>query len=116
MRALLSDVLRKIASAIELDMTPTDSDLTDKKKKRMEVSESSNSSNASKARSKTDDVETNIDKPTARPDIKPPRRNPSYTHSNWDSKQHRKDYMQGYRAEGKDVDNGNNYVKKNKKK
>jgi hypothetical protein len=110
MRVLVSDILRRLASAIELDTTPTDKEIEEKRK----VTPASSPNIAGKKKLKGDEASSEKIMPTALPKIKPPRRNPSYKPSNWDSKQHRKNYMQEYRAEGKDVENGNKYVKKNR--
>jgi hypothetical protein len=112
MKIIISELIRKVASAIELDRTPTDKDLEEKKESRMKPT----SSKVVKPRSKDDTVEHEVIKPTARPGNKPTRRTPSYKPSDWDSKQHRTDYMQDWRAEGKDVETGNKYIKKNKNK
>jgi len=114
MKVLISDILRKIASAIELDRTPTDKELEEKKQKRMKVVEPIKELKVTKTRTNDDTSEHDVVKPTARPKIKPPRRNPSFKPSDWDSKQHRKEYMQNWRSEGNDVETGNKYVKKNK--
>jgi hypothetical protein len=116
MKVLISDIIRKIASSIELDITPTDKELEDKKKERMRSESPQTNNSSTKNSGNGDEVEHGGIKPTARPKVKPPRRNPSYKPSDWDSKQHRKEYMQGWRSEGKDVETGNKYMKKNKSK
>ena len=103
-----------MASSIELDITPTDKELEEKKKSRMKVVPPVKEVKVTNTRSNGDEVEHEVVKPTARPKIKPPRRNPSYKPSDWDSKQHRKEYMQDWRSNGKDTETGNKYVKKNK--
>jgi len=108
MRVPLSDIVRKIASAIELDITPTDTELKEKKEERLK------SSNPGVGRSKDDESKHDVVKPTARPKIKPTRRKPSYMHKDWDSKSYRRDYMREWRSQGKDVETGNKYIKKNK--
>ena len=115
MKEHISNLIRRIASAIELDLTPTDAEIVNKKKESLEKSSPVKSPDISKARSNGDESESSQIKTTARPDIKPPRRTPNYD-SKWNSKEHRRDYQREYRAEGNDVTNGNNYVKKNKGK
>lgn len=114
MKFTISSTLRKLASALELDTTPTDRDLEEKKKSGVKVVKPISTTQSVKTRSNTDEVEHDVIKPTARPSIKPPRRDPLSKPSDWDSKAHRREYMQQYRADGNDVTNGNNYVKKNK--
>ena len=115
MRILISDILRKFASSIELDRTPTDKDLDNKKKQRM-VSTAPAKKPVVNSRSSDDTVEHNTVKPTARPEFKPPRRKKTFEKGDWDSKSHRTEYMKEWRAEGNDVTTGNKYVKKNKSK
>ena len=52
------------------------------------------------------------DKPAPTPTIKPKRRDK--TLSNWDYRETMKNYIKGYRSEGKDSETGNKYVKKYK--
>jgi hypothetical protein len=116
MKVIIAELLRKIAYAIEIDRTPTDKELEDQKKTRMKVVEPIKALKTTKTRSGDDTVEHNVVKPTARPGLKPTRRKPSYKPSDWDSKEHRRKYQEDWRSEGKDVETGNKYIKKNNKK
>lgn len=114
MKINIHSILRKLAFALELDVTPTGGSLIKDREKELKVVKPVGGTGFTKARSNTDEVEHDVIKPTARPNIKPPRRDKLSKPSDWDSKSHRKEYMQQYRAEGNDVTNGNRYVKKNK--
>lgn len=112
MKVHVSDYLRKIALAIEIDSTPSEKDLEEVKESRRVVNPPVKK--VTNTRVNDDTVEHDVVKPTARPKIKPPRRDPASKPSVWDSKSHRKEYMRQWRSEGKDVETGNKYVKKNK--
>ena len=113
MRTPIAEVLRKLAGSIELDNTPTDAELEEKKT----VSKpTTNVANGTNSKGSGDEVQHEVIKPTSQPKIKPPRRDPSYKPNKWESKQHRKEYMLEWRAQGRDVETGNKYIKKNNKK
>jgi len=96
---------------IELDQTPTDKELDEIKKERSKTTEDTP---VVKPLSNDDTAQHDVIKPTAQPHRRAPRRDPSYKPSVWDSKQHRTEYMREWRAQGRDVETGNKYIKKNK--
>ena len=105
MKIHVSDLLRRVASFIVLDEA-----LPEEPSKDLEVKK------VVKPHTNDDTVQHEVVEPTARPKIKPTRKDPASKPSVWDSKQHRKEYMQNWRAEGKDVETGNKYVPKKTKK
>jgi len=115
MNFLVSDYIRKLASMIEEDNTPTDEDL-DRKKTQID------------RREEGPDSAPKEHKPTvlrerfdyvAPPKIKRPRRQPDYSNK-WNEdnrKEKMKDFMKDYRANGKHFETNSpksKYVKKPK--
>ena len=98
----ISDLIKKYASFIERDDTPTEEEL---RKKREEGS--SSDSTTIKYPRKGGEISEEAPKPT--PKFKPKRRKLTVKY-----KDTMKDYMKNYRAQGKDIETGNRYVKKYK--
>jgi len=97
---LISDLIKKYASFIEMDDTPTDDEL---RKKREEGIDSGKSS--IKYPRKEGEISEREYRPI--PKIKPKRRKRKVNY-----KDTMRDYMRDYRAQGKDIETGNKYVKK----
>ena len=108
MKELVSNLIKRYATGIEVDDTPTTEDINNQRSSIM---------------SKPDIIPVdadrkNIDKSNAfkerefraKPKVKPPRR--EHKPAKFDSKETRNDYMEDYRAQGKDLEKGNKYVKK----
>jgi len=119
MQKPVANILRRLAQMIVVDDTPMDEEEIQRRRMRLredtgdvpvELSEGL-SVVVSKPRVQ---VQREVIKPTARPDIKPTRRQHEH-HKKWnetDKTDLMNDYMKQYRADGSDV--GNRYVKKPK--
>lgn len=109
MLSSLSSKIRDIvASMIEIDNTPSVSDDNIKEDKMKEKKEIKSPVSLNKEKAESRFV------PTALPKVRAPRRLHNFKKKwNPDSKRElMRDYMRNYRAEGKDVETGNRYVKK----
>jgi hypothetical protein len=103
MRQNLGSYLKTVVAAIigiEIEEAP-------KEEKKYKVENPTKEVTVKHKRTDNEIVERKYKAP---PKIKPKRRDLSL--SEWDYKDKRKEYMQEYRGEGKDLETGNRYVKK----
>jgi len=113
-RIVVSNIIRKLAALIEVDDTPSDEEI---KEKRKLPEKAKSNLKVSPGDTKVVVKEETPLKPTKRPDIKPPRRQTEVS-KKWNQNSKRelmRDYMRDYRSTGKiNQTNGpkNKYVKK----
>lgn len=115
MQKPVANILRRLAQMIVVDDTPMDEDEIQRRRKRLCEETGDVPTDVSVVLQKPRvQVQREVLKPTARPEIKPMRRQREHR-KQWNEdnrKEKRNEYQEQYRADGSDV--GNRYVKKPK--